>query len=165
MKQRYTCTRMMGEWKSMEKERDTTLSVKRGGGSVMAWLCMADGGTRSLVLTDDEAEGWILKWLYPLIIFSRMLLNWSDRSNLKVKKWYILQWPDQSPDLKPTEHAFELLNTKLNVETPIQAVTECEGSLGLEEHISIWWCPCVLDFRQSVTTKVFHASTKKNPYS
>lgn len=60
-----------------------------------------------------------------------MLLNWSDRSNLKVKKLYVLQWPDQSPDLKPTEHAFELLNTKLNVETPTQAVTECEGSLGL----------------------------------
>lgn len=54
MKQRYTCTRMMGEGKSIEQERDTTLSVKRGGGSVMAWLCMADGGTRSLVLTDDD---------------------------------------------------------------------------------------------------------------
>lgn len=127
-------TLVPGWWengKSTENESDTTLSVKRGGGNVMAWLCMADGGTRSLVLTDDEAEGWILKWLYCLIIFSRMLLNWSYRSNLKVKKWYVLQWPDQSPDLKPTEHALELLNTKLNVERPIQAVTECEGSLGL----------------------------------
>lgn len=155
MKQRYTCTRIMGEGKSMEKERDTTLS--------QTWWRQCYGMV---------VYGWwwnqiigVNWWWYSLIIFSQMLLNWSDRSNLKVKKWYVLQWPDQSPDLKPTEHAFELLNTKLNVETRIQAVTECEGSLGLEKHISIWWCPCVLDFRQSVTTKVFHASTKKNPYS
>lgn len=29
---------------------------------------------------------------------------------LKAKKWDILQWPNQSPDLNPTEHAFELFN-------------------------------------------------------
>ncbi len=37
---------------------------------------------------------------------------------LKVKKWNILQWPSQSPDLNPTEHAFHLLKTKLKAERP-----------------------------------------------
>ncbi len=37
---------------------------------------------------------------------------------LKVKKWNILQWPSQSPDLNPTEHAFYLLKPKLKAERP-----------------------------------------------
>ncbi len=37
---------------------------------------------------------------------------------LKVKKWNILKWPSQSPDLNPTEHAFHLLKTKLKAERP-----------------------------------------------
>ncbi len=37
---------------------------------------------------------------------------------LKVKKWNILQWPNQSPDFNPIEHAFHLLKTKLKAERP-----------------------------------------------
>ncbi len=37
---------------------------------------------------------------------------------LKVKKWNIPQWPSQSPDLNPIEHAFHLLKTKLEAERP-----------------------------------------------
>ncbi len=37
---------------------------------------------------------------------------------LKVKKLNILQWPSQSPDFKPIEHAFHLLKTKLKAERP-----------------------------------------------
>lgn len=114
-------TRVPGWWEKEKVWRDTTLC--------QTWWRQCYGMV---------VYGWwwnqiigVNWWWYSLIIFSPMLLNWSDRSNLKVKKWYVLQWPDQSPDLKPTEHAFELLNTKLNVETPTQAVTECEGSLGL----------------------------------
>jgi len=32
---------------------------------------------------------------------------------LKEKKWNILQWPSQSPDLNPIKHAFHLLKAKL----------------------------------------------------
>ncbi len=39
----------------------------------------------------------------------------------KVKKWNIVQWPSQSPDLNPTEHAFHLLKTKLKAERPGKA--------------------------------------------
>ncbi len=34
------------------------------------------------------------------------------------KKLIILQWPSQSPDLNPIEHAFHLLKTKLKAERP-----------------------------------------------
>ncbi len=37
---------------------------------------------------------------------------------LKVKKWIILQWASQSPDLNLIEHAFHLLKTKLKAERP-----------------------------------------------
>ncbi len=55
---RWDQDQLVPEWweeKSMEKERNahdpkhTTSSVKHGGGSVMAWACMAASGTGSLV--------------------------------------------------------------------------------------------------------------------
>ncbi len=36
----------------------------------------------------------------------------------KVKKLNILQWPSQSPDFNPIEHAFNLLMTKLKAGRP-----------------------------------------------
>ena len=36
----------------------------------------------------------------------------------KAKKWNILQWSCQSPDLNPIEHAFHLLKMRLNSERP-----------------------------------------------
>ncbi|CAJ0919523.1 unnamed protein product [Ranitomeya imitator] len=37
---------------------------------------------------------------------------------IKAKKWNILEWRSQSPDLNPIEHAFHLLKTKLQTERP-----------------------------------------------
>lgn len=37
----------------MENERNSSASIKHGGGSVMTWECKAANGTVSLVFTDD----------------------------------------------------------------------------------------------------------------
>lgn len=56
--------------------KHTILCAKHGGGSIMAWVCVAANRTRLLM----EAGGWILKYtgLYTLLILNQMLKNWSD---------------------------------------------------------------------------------------
>ncbi|CAJ0946412.1 unnamed protein product [Ranitomeya imitator] len=54
---------------------------------------------------------------------------------MSAKKWHILQWPSQSPDLKPIEHAFHLLKSRLKTERPHkQARPEGCGCKGLAKH-------------------------------
>jgi hypothetical protein len=36
----------------------------------------------------------------------------------KAKKWNVLQWPSQSPDLNPIEHALPLQKAKLKAKCP-----------------------------------------------
>lgn len=45
----------------------------------------------------------------------------------KAKKWNVVQWPSQSPDLNPIEPAFHLLKTILNK-------NKQEVKTGLAEH-------------------------------
>ena len=56
---------------------------------------------------------------------------------LTAKKYNILQWPGQPPDLNQIEHAFHLLKTKLREERPkdeqqlkVAAVKGCKASQG-----------------------------------
>ncbi len=122
--------------------KHTTSSVKHGGGSVMVWACMAASGTGSLVFIDDVTADKSSRMnsevfgQYYLLIFSQMLQNSLDgrftvqmdndpkhtakatKEFLKGKKWTVMQWPSQSPDLNPIEYAFHLLKTKLKGKCP-----------------------------------------------
>lgn len=132
-------------WRRLGTAHDpkhTTSSVKHGGGSVMAWACMASSGTGSLVFIDDVTEDRSSRMnskVYRDILSAQIKPNAAKligrhftvqmdndpkhtakatQEFFKEKKWNILQWPSQSPDLNPIEHAFHLLKAKLKAERP-----------------------------------------------
>ena len=61
----------------------------------MAWAGQMDNDTKQIIIAIQEL--------------------------FKVKKWNVLQWPSQSPDLNPNEHALHFLKTKLKAETPTKS--------------------------------------------
>lgn len=106
----------------------------------MAWACMASNGTGSLVFIGDVTEdksNQMNSEVYMNILSAQIQPNSvkligrrftlhmdSDPKHtakatqefFKTKKWNILQWTSQSPDLNPIEHAFHVLKTKFKAE-------------------------------------------------
>uniref|UniRef100_A0A8C5P8K5 Transposase n=1 Tax=Leptobrachium leishanense TaxID=445787 RepID=A0A8C5P8K5_9ANUR len=121
--------------------KHTTSPVKHGGGSVMAWACMAANGTGSLVFIDDvtDKSSRMNSEVFRAILSAHIQPNAAEligrcftvqldndpkhtakatKEFLKGQKWNVIQWSSQSPDLNPIEHAFHLLKTKLKGKCP-----------------------------------------------
>lgn len=108
----------------------------------MAWACMASSGTGSPVFIDDVTTDKCSRMnseVYKDILSAQIQPNSeklierrfttqmdndpkrtakATKAFIKAKKWNVLQWPRQSPDLNPIEHAFHLLKTRLKAERP-----------------------------------------------
>ncbi len=122
--------------------KHTASSVKRGGGVVMAWACMAVSGTGRLNFTDDlmyddssrmNLEGY--KTILPTNIQENanrfigkcFILHQNNdpkhpassvKEFIRAKKWKVLDCPSLSPDLIPIEHEFQHLKRRVKTETP-----------------------------------------------
>ncbi len=126
---------------------------------VVAWACMAASGTGSLVFIDDvtaDKSSRMNSEVFRAILSAHIQPNASEligrrftvqmdndpkhtakatKEFLKGKKWTVMQWPSQSPDLNPIEHALSLAEDKAEGKMPQeQAGTEDGCSRGLAEH-------------------------------
>ena len=169
MRQRSTCTIMMGREEYGEgKELLMIQNIPPHQWSMVVivswrghvWLPMELVPLYLLMMwLLIKAAGWIIKCFrqYCLLVFSQMLQNCIGRrftvqmdndpkhtakatkQFFKAKKWNVMQWPSQSPDLNPIELAFHLLKTKLKGKCPKnkqELKTVCSG--GLAEHHQGW---------------------------
>jgi hypothetical protein len=124
------------------KSKDTTVSVKDGGGNVKAWTCKVASGTGSIIFTDDVADkksDIMNSEVYWKILQQNITTNGKSligcRFHLQAdkdskhtakatkkyrteNKWKILEWPSQSSDLNPIEHAFYLLKQTILSRSP-----------------------------------------------
>ena len=107
------------------------------GAPLFPWCTRPRGtGCPSCFSTVVKPKPRLKDFQYDLLIFSQILQNSLDgasqcrwtmtqsilrkqpKSFFKANKWNVMQWPSQSPNLNPIEHAFHLLKTKLKGKCP-----------------------------------------------
>ena len=88
----------------------------------MVWACMATSGTGSLIFIDDDGRSRMNSEVYRNVLSAKLRRNASKligrnfimqqdndpkhtanktKDFIRGKKWKVLDWPSQSPDLNP----------------------------------------------------------------
>ncbi len=132
----------MGKKGTANYPTHTALSVKHGGGGVMAWACMAVPGTGPLNFTDDlmyDDRGRVNLEGYKTILPTNIQENAtrligkcfvlhqdndpkrpasSVKEFIRANKCKVLDCPSQFPDWNPIEHEFHKLKRRVRAATP-----------------------------------------------
>ena len=135
------------------QDRHVKPTVKHGGGSIMVWGCMTYQGPGFLCKIDNTLDSELYKQIldgelkdsidwYKLDPKNVIFQHDNDPKQksklvseyLGQQPYRVLQWPPQSPDLNPIEHAWALVKRRLNdFDTPPS------GMLELWERIEHVW--------------------------
>lgn len=122
--------------KTAFQEKNLVPTVKHGGGSILLWGCFASSGTGKLfhiegIMNSQVYQEILEENVGPSVRQLGMRRSWvfqqdndpkhtsaSTKSWMKKKKYKLLEWPSQSPDLNPIEMLWFDLKQQVHARNP-----------------------------------------------